>query len=416
MALAVAPVLCYGQEVGAMVARNVQYLSGDHLGEELRAEHCERANSCGQCLNYSRATEVANDLSKEQSKFFSEYLSDYASGEELKSVNADKRHEIASMVKIMTANMVFEAIDKGKISLDTQVNVSPTASGMGGSQMFLDSGVSYSVNDLLKGIIVVSANDASVAMAETLSGSHESFVAEMNLRAKTLGMNNTLFCNATGLPSNLEQYSTARDVNIMTRALMSHNKYFDYAKITLEDYVHPSGRKTQFVNTNKLMRYYKGCIGGKTGFTAKAGFCLSACAERNNFKVVATVIGATESKARFGEVSGLFDYAYANYSNTFICRKGDTIDKSIAIKGGKEKALSLVAAADINILCKNGEARPEVQYNLPAVVKAPIKQGDKVGTATIVRGEKTIEVDIVAKDDVHKLTYWDYIKNIGSKF
>lgn len=347
---------------------------------------------------------------------FSEYLTDFASGQELSSVNADEKHEIASMVKIMTANLVFEAIENGKFTLYSDITISETASSMGGSQMFLDANKVYKVKDLIKGIIVVSANDASVAMAEVIAGSHEGFVNLMNARAKELGMNNTLFCNATGLPSEKEQYSTARDVNIMTRQLMTHKLYFDFAKITLEDYVHPDGRITQLVNTNKLIRHYKGCIGGKTGYTAKAGFCLSACAERNNLKVVATVIGAADSKSRFKKVSNMFDFAFSNYSNHFVCNKGDVIEQKVAVKSGKQDVIDVVASQDISILYKNGDPKPVIKYDLPECVKAPIKQGDKVGVATISYNDKTIEIDLLAKDSVNKISFWDWIKKISNKY
>ena len=211
-----------------------------------------------------------------QASGFGEYLSEYNTGEVLYQHNADAKHEIASMVKIMTANLIFDAVDEGKLSYDEMITISKEASAMGGSQMFLDAGAQYSVSDLIKGIIVVSANDASYAMAERLSGSVDAFVAKMNDKAAELGMVNTKFANCTGLPSESEQYSTAKDVNIMTRSLMSHPKYFQYASIWMEDYKHPSGRITQFVNTNKLLKQYSGCIGGKTGYTDKAGHCLSA--------------------------------------------------------------------------------------------------------------------------------------------
>ena len=211
---------------------------------------------------------------------FSAYLTDSKSGRVLYAKDENEKHEIASMVKIMTATLTFEALERGELSLEEEIVVSHEAAGMGGSQMFLDAGESYKAGDLLKGVVIASANDASVALAERISGSHEAFVNKMNARARELGMNNTRFCCATGLPDSGEQYSTAKDVNVMTRELMKHKAYYDYAGIWLEDVVHPSGRTTQLVNTNKLIRNYSGCVGGKTGFTDEAGFCLSACAER----------------------------------------------------------------------------------------------------------------------------------------
>ena len=213
-------------------------------------------------LNISAVAETGGGM---EITAFSAYLTDFNSGRVLFAKNENERHEIASMVKIMTANLAFEAVERGELSLDEDITVSETASSMGGSQMFLDANTAYKATDLIKGIIIASANDASVAIAERLCGSHEAFVALMNERAAQLGMNDTKFCCATGLPDSGEQYSTARDVNIMTRQLMSHAKYYDYAGIWMEDYTHPSGRVTQLVNTNKLIRGYRGCIGGKIG-------------------------------------------------------------------------------------------------------------------------------------------------------
>lgn len=346
---------------------------------------------------------------------FGAYVCDYQTGEELYAYNADERHEIASMVKIMTANLVLEQLDAGAIKKTDMVEISRTAAGMGGSQMFLDAGERYCVDDLLKGLIVVSANDASVALAELVGGSHEGFVQMMNDRAKEWGMNDTLFCSATGLPSDLEQYSTARDVSVMTRHLMSHDSYYGYGQITYEDYKHPSGRITQFVNTNKLLKGYSGCVGGKTGFTAKAGFCLSACAERNGLRIVATAIGSPDSKTRFNTVAKLFDYAYAHYSMTQICKAGDEIEQKLTVRGGKADEIGVTPAQDLTILCeKNGE-KAEIRYELPESVKAPIAKGDKVGDAIVTRKGKEYRIDLVAAQDCAQLSWWDAIKKIASK-
>lgn len=346
---------------------------------------------------------------------FGEYLSEYESGKVLYSYNADAKHEIASMVKIMTANLVFEAIDEGKLSLDEKITVSESAAAMGGSQMFLDSGEEYTVNDLIKGVIVVSANDASYALAERIAGSADAFVAKMNEKAKEYGMNNTLFANCTGLPCDSEQYSTAKDVNIMTRKLMAHPKYFEYASIWMEDYTHPSGRVTQLVNTNKLLRQYKGCIGGKTGYTDKAGHCLSACAERNGLKVVATIVGGSDSKSRFNQVRTMFDYAFANYVNKIYYRKGDTVG-SIDVKKSPVKSVEVAVGEDIKAFAKVGASQNDVALNLPDSVKAPFSKGDVVGKATYVIDGKEYSVDLIAMQDAKKSGFLDFIKDIVSKW
>ena len=342
---------------------------------------------------------------------FSAYLAD-EDGREIYSVNADERHQIASMVKIMTADLVFESIESGELSVDEKVTVSAEAAGMGGSQMFLDAGAEYTVSDLLKGVIVASANDASYALAERISGSATAFVADMNEKAASLGLRNTLFANCTGLPSDSEQYSSARDVNIMTRELMKHDLYFDYAGIWTEDYVHPSGRITTLTNTNKLIRQYSGCKGGKTGFTEDAGFCLSACAERGGIEVVATVIGAADGKTRFAECSRLFNHAFANLTRQVALEKGEEADATAEVKGGKIKSVVPVASKQAAITVMRGE-KVSVEYQI-FEVKAPLKAGDVVGKIILSNGDKREEFDLVSPVDIQKATLWDRIKDMMS--
>ncbi len=343
---------------------------------------------------------------------FSAYLTDSASGRVLYAKDEDERHEIASMVKIMTATLTFEALERGELSLEEKICVSETAASMGGSQMFLDAGVEYKAGDLLKGVIVASANDASVALAERIGGSHSAFVGLMNKRAAELGMKNTLFSCATGLPDSGEQYSTARDVNIMTRELMKHKGYYDYAGIWMEDFIHPSGRSTQLVNTNKLIRNYAGCVGGKTGFTDEAGFCLSACAERNGMRVTATLIGGKDGKGRFAEVSGMFNYAFANFKNVKLVTAGEELG-TVAVSGGKLKELPFGAAADISCLLKNSEQTAPPVITLPEKVKAPVARGDVIGSAEYSLPDgRRVSVDLVALSGVEKSSIWDIIKDI----
>lgn len=345
----------------------------------------------------------------------SSYLSDYATGAELYSANADAKHEIASMVKIMTANLVFEAIEEGNISVDDEITVSEYAQSMGGSQMFLDAHEKYKVGDLLKGVIVASANDAAVALAETVRGSAEGFVAAMNEKAHSLGMTNTKFVNPTGLPSESEQYSTAKDVNLMTRELMKHDGYYEYAKIWTEDFVHPSGRVTTLTNTNKLIRNYQGCLGGKTGFTNSAKFCVSACAERNGIKTVATVIGAEDSKTRFADACKLFNYAFANFKNQVVCKQGEKIDKSVMVERSRVKAMTPVAAVDASVLIRQGDD-VKIEYELPDKIKAPINKGDVVGKIKITHEGKTYYFDLVSDSDIPRATIWDIIKDMAGKW
>lgn len=345
----------------------------------------------------------------------SAYLADYVTGAELFAVNADSKHEIASMVKIMTATLVFEAIEQGKIGVNDEVTVSEYASSMGGSQMFLDAHEKYEVGDLLKGVIVASANDAAVALAETVSGSAEGFVMAMNEKAQALGMTNTKFVNATGLPSEHEQYSTARDVNAMTRELMSHEGYYDYAKIWTEEFTHPSGRVTTLTNTNKMIRQYQGCLGGKTGYTDSAKFCISACALRNGIKTVATVIGAPDSKTRFADACKLFNYGFANFTNQVVCKQGEKIEKSVEVERSRVKTMTPVAASDASVLVKQGD-EVKVEYELPEKLKAPVVKGDVVGRIVITYKDKEYAFDLVSDSDIPRSTIWDIIKDMAGKW
>lgn len=341
------------------------------------------------------------------------YLVDSATGTEMYQHNADKRLPIASMVKIMTCLIAFEAIERGDLSLDENIVVSDEASGMGGSQVFLDAGKEYKVGELLKSVVVASANDSCVAIAERLSGSVGGFVKDMNKRAKELGMNNTNFVNCTGLPAP-ENYSSAKDVSIMFRELIKHPIYFDFSRIWLEDFVHPDGRATTMTNTNKLVKFYEGCDGGKTGFTSEAMFCLSATAQRNGLRVVAVVIGSESSKDRFNAVSNLFGYAFSNYSAKVIHSKEILIDNSIRVVGGKQKTISVGVQDDIKALVKKGDdSEYQVHFKLPDKVKAPIKTGDVVGTAYLTRnGEVVAEYDIVSREDIERGSFFDLLKNI----
>ena len=219
---------------------------------------------------------------EEPIKSKSAYLYDFNTKTEIYAHNENKRLPIASMTKIMLLDLVYENLDNGNISLDEEVTVSENASKMGGSQVFLESGFNYKIGDLIKSITVASANDASVAMAERLYGSEEECVIKMNEKANSLGLKNTQFVNCTGLPKPM-QYSSAKDITLIFADLITHKTYFDYSKIWMDKIEH-SKNHTEISNTNKLVRFYDGCDGGKTGFTNEAGFCLTATAKRGNKK------------------------------------------------------------------------------------------------------------------------------------
>lgn len=345
----------------------------------------------------------------------SAYLTDYATGEVLYARNEDAEYPIASMVKIMTLNIIFDEIASGKIHFDDKITVSDTAAGMGGSQMFIDAGKEYTVDDLIRGITVVSANDASVAIAETISGSVDAFISLMNAKAAEYGMQNTVFVNVTGLPAD-GQHSTAKDVDKMMRRLLGREDYYKYSTIYMQNYTHPDGRVTEFVNTNKLIRFYKGCDAGKTGFTNAAMFCLSASAKRDSTRVVATVLGAENSKSRFAEITAMFNYAFANYKTVNVVEKGVVIPAQIDIDGAKEGGIELTADRDISVLEKRGEShRYDVEVTMLDGVKAPIAKGEKVGEITVknaLTGEVAGVANLVAVSDIEAKTYLDGLKDI----
>ncbi len=342
------------------------------------------------------------------------YMIDAASGTVIYARNEKERLPIASMVKIMTSLLTLEAVDRGEASFDDVVTVSEEAAGMGGSQVFLDAGSEHKLGDLLKTVIVASANDSCVALAEHLSGSVSAFVANMNKRAKELGMRDTNFKNCTGLPA-AESFSCARDVAVMFGELIKHPAYFNYACIWMEDYMHPSGRSTSISNTNKLVRFYRGCDGGKTGYTSEAKFCLAATAKRDDMRIIAVMIGAPSSKERNAAVSAMFDEAFGNYTTNVLLKAGEPLDRTVCVAGGKKDSLSLSAASDVaKFMSRNDSASYELRFDLPDSVKAPVKRGDKIGSAYLVKdGEILSETDIVANEDVRRMSLFDAIGEIG---
>ncbi len=343
------------------------------------------------------------------------YTIDAKSGYVIDGKNIESHLPIASMVKIMTALIGFEKVEKGAISFTDEVTISENASGMGGSQMFLEAGDVYKIEDLFKGIIVVSANDACVQLAEIVSGSEESFVKLMNEKAKSLGMNDTNFVNCTGLPAN-GQYSCAKDVAVMLKELVGHKDYHKFSKIWIEDFKHPDGRVTQFVNTNKLVRFYKDCTGGKTGFTSEAGFCLAASARRGNTDIISVVIGAQDSKTRFETIKSQFESAFANYESTNVL-KPDSIQERVSVIGGKSDSVSVMPEKPYFVFSKKGEkGNCKIEVSLDEKVKAPIKKGQKVGTIKVTDGTKTKEIALVSTKDVEALSYLDITQKIAKNW
>lgn len=344
----------------------------------------------------------------------SAYLVDAVTFTPLYAKNENERLPIASMVKIMTVLLTLEAVDRGELSLDEKVPVSENAASMGGSQVFLDAGTEHRVGDLLKSVIVASANDSCVALAERVSGSVEGFVSDMNARAAELGMKDTRFANCTGLPA-AESFSTAHDVALMFREVIRHPVYFEDAGVWLEDYVHPDGRTTVMTNTNKLVKFYNGCDGGKTGFTSEAKFCLAATAERDGMRVIAVVAGADSSKSRFNAVSSMFNHAFGSFKAEKLLGAGELAAQRVKVAGGKERSVGVTVNEDIVRLApRSDKAAAELRLELPDKVKAPVRKGDVVGKGyLVVDGTAVREFDLVAAEDVARASIWDLFRRIG---
>lgn len=343
----------------------------------------------------------------------SAYLTDFSAKTAIYAKSETKRLPIASMCKIMTLLLSFEAVDTGALSMDEEIMVSEKAASMGGSQVFLEANAKYSVRELIKSIVVCSANDSCVAIAERVCGSENLFVERMNKRAKELGMYDTLFANCTGLPKQ-PQYSCAKDVAIMLKELLNHEEYYTFGKVWMDKFQHPKGRYTEISNTNKLVRFYNGCDGGKTGFTNEAGFCLAATAIRNDTRVISVVIGAESSQKRFDGVREMFDYAFANYVNKPIYKKDVALEEPASVDGGKNKQIPIAPVRDICAFTKRGE-KAEINCKICLKrIKAPIQKGEEVGE--IIVYSKGVEIDrvpLITLETVEKATIWDKIQDVA---
>lgn len=317
-------------------------------------------------------------------------LMEASSGQIIFETNADEKRPVASVVKIMTILMCLEAVDSGRVSLDDRVTISKNASGMGGSQVLLDTGEVQTLDILLKSTVVGSANDAAVAIAEHLYGSQELFVKQMNARAQALGMKDTVFVNCTGLPAQ-GQHTTARDVARMAAALFGHDLYYKYAGIWMDKVDHGDGRVTDLTNTNRLIRFYDGCDGGKTGSTNEAGYCIAATARRGGMRLIAVVLGGSSGKKRFACAEKMFDHGFANYRLLTAAERGTRVRGEMPVTGGSLDSVPLALDGDLTLLMNKAEAAEiELKPNLPPSVAAPVAAGDEIGSVDILLNGRTI--------------------------
>lgn len=330
-------------------------------------------------------------------------LIDEDSGMVLYEKNADEQRPIASITKVMTLLLTFEALEEEKISLEDYVPISEHAYSMGGSQIWLEPGEQMSLNDMLKAICVSSANDAAVAVAEYVGGSEPAFVQKMNEKAAALGMTQTHFENACGLDQE-GHLSSARDVAIMSREmLLHHTEVRDYCSIwtdTLRD------GATQLVNTNKLLKSYSGITGLKTGTTSKAGVCISASAERDDLRLIAVVLGSASGKERFEAATALLDYGFANYENA-VAELPEDAPVTLPVTRGTSDAVTLQYDAPQKCLMPKGQGKTlEVTVELPEVLQAPVEMGAQIGTVHLINGGEELQTfSITAAQDVDALSF-----------
>lgn len=357
---------------------------------------------CGTTVLAESESQVDADVSAQLVTSEAAILMEAGSGQVLYEYNADARLPIASVTKTMTMLLIMEALDSGKIQLTDMVSTSEYAASMGGSQVFLEPGEQMSVDDMLKAIAVASGNDAAVAMAEFISGTESAFVEKMNKRVQELGAENTHFINCNGLDETAEHYSTARDVALISCELLKHEKIQDYLTIwmdTLRD------GKFQLANTNKLIRYYSGANGIKTGSTSVAKYCLSASAKRDNMQLVAVVLAAPTTAERFGSATKLLDYGFANYS---------VVDESVLneplapvkVVGGTQETAEVEIKGPVNFIVKKGnQNKVEKQINIQSEMKAPASAGQSVGEIIFtIDGVEVARREVVTKTEVPRIT------------
>ncbi|MBE2904417.1 D-alanyl-D-alanine carboxypeptidase family protein [Anoxybacillus flavithermus] len=331
--------------------------------------------------------------------------------------NAHEPLPPASMTKIMTMLLIMEAIDQGKLKLDERVRASEYAASMGGSQIFLEPGEEMTVDDLLKGVAIGSGNDAAVALAERIAGSEEAFVHMMNEKARKLGLKHTTFENTTGLPAK-NHYSTAYDMAMMAKELLKYDLITKYTG-TYEDYLRENtDKKFWLVNTNRLVKFYPGVDGLKTGYTSEAKYCLTATAKKGNMRVIAVVFGAPTPKARNAQITKMLDYAFSHYETKPLYKKGETITM-LPVSKGKKKSVAVVTSEPISVLLKKREKSEAVKttWKLNKKAKAPVKKGDVLGTLVVKKdGAVIVKSPLVAKEQVEEANMWELFKRMFSSF
>lgn len=337
----------------------------------------------------------------------SSILMEVSTGSILFEKNKDDRVAVASLTKMMSQILILEAIEAGNLTWEEEVKASSNAAGYGGTQIYLQPGEMMSVRDLMKGISMASANDATVALAERIAGSEEAFVKMMNEKAKELGLKNTNFVNPTGLDEE-NHYSSAYDLGLIAIELLKHEQILEFSSV-YEDYLRvDTPNKFWLVNTNKLIRFYDGADGLKTGFTDNAGYTMAVTAKRNDMRLLAVVLGEDVSKVRNAETTALLDYGFNLYKVSVIKKQGDVIT-SISIDKGDKKSIDVVLGKDITVLSKKSETSDNnytEKVNLNDI-QLPIEKDQEVGTIEIFNGKQKVgSYSLIASEGVKKKSFW----------
>lgn len=338
-------------------------------------------------------------------------LLDANSGNVLVEQNADEQLPCASVAKVMSILLFLEAEESGRLSLSDTVTVSEHAASMGGTQVFLDANTTHAVEDMLKAVIVCSANDATVALAEKTAGSEDAFVEMMNKKAGVLGIQ-SMFVNATGLGD--EQKMSARDVAVICQQLVKYDLFYKWSGIWMENYIHPDGRETEMVNQNRLVRYYEGSDGIATGSSGAAGYCIAATVKRSGGRFIYVALGAQNSSTRFDDAKMAFDYAFAGFTAQTIVTEGQKLGSDLEIIGGTEPFIDVYAGQGFSTLIEKGkEGTLEKELVLLENIMAPVEEGQVVGYLRILLdGAEIGRVDVISKIGVEERNFANALKRI----
>ena len=338
-------------------------------------------------------------------------LVDFNTGKVLYSKNENEPLAMASMTKVMSMLLIMEKIDDGSLKYDDIVEISTESSSMGGSQIFLNPGDKYKVVDLLKGVAMASANDAVVALAEKTYGSKEHFIEAMNKKAESLGLKNTHFVNVHGLDEE-GHYSSAYDMSVMARELLKHEKILDFTRVYEEYLTKPDGSQIWLVNTNKLVRFYDGVDGLKTGFTQNAGYCLTATGKKNNLRLISVVMGEESIEKRSSDTVKLLNYGFNTFKVNLIKNKSEILGK-VNVQKGKKENVDVVLVNDLIELLNASDKPSNYKFKiLVDKITAPVKKGDVIGKVKVLNDNGILisEVDITVNENVLKANLWDLFK------